>query len=107
MSSSKPSMKRTGTDSVYTLVATRHFLRSAKKFLGKHPELLSRFKKIIDELTEDPFQPRLNLHSLGGTLEGLFAVSLTHSYRITLTLKVTEKEIILLDIGSHDDVYRR
>jgi mRNA-degrading endonuclease RelE of RelBE toxin-antitoxin system len=33
-------------------------------------------------------------------------VSLTHSYRITLTVMVTEHEIILLDIGSHDEVYR-
>jgi hypothetical protein len=41
-----------------------------------------------------------------GKLAGCYAVSLTHSYRITLTLLITEKEIILLDIGSHDDVYR-
>jgi hypothetical protein len=34
------------------------------------------------------------------------AVSLTHSYRITLTIMVTDKEIILLDIGSHDEVHR-
>lgn len=31
---------------------------------------------------------------------------LTYSYRITLTLLITEKEISLLDIGSHDEVYR-
>ena len=34
------------------------------------------------------------------------AVSLTYVYRITLTLRITKKEIILLDIGSHDEVYR-
>ena len=39
-------------------------------------------------------------------LEGLHAVSVTHAYRITLTLRVTKKEIVLLDIGSHDEVYR-
>jgi mRNA-degrading endonuclease RelE of RelBE toxin-antitoxin system len=39
-------------------------------------------------------------------LEGLHAVSVTHAYRITLTLRVTTKEIVLLDIGSHDEVYR-
>lgn len=32
------------------------------------------------------------------------AVSLTYSYRLTLLVKVTEREIVLLDIGSHDDV---
>lgn len=62
---------------------------------------------LIDGLRDDPFQPHLKLHVLGGKLEGIFAVSITHSYRLTLTLKITEKEIILLDIGSHNDVYRK
>ena len=82
-------------------------MRSAKKFLRKHPDLRGRFTILIDGLRDDPFQPHLKLHSLGGKLEGIFAVSITHSYQLTLTLKITEKEIILLDIGSHDDVYRK
>jgi len=82
-------------------------MRSAKKFLRKHPDLRERFAMLINGLRDDPFQPHLKLHSLGGKLEGIFAVSITHSYRLTLTLKITEKEIILLDIGSHDDVYRK
>ena len=48
----------------------------------------------------------LRLHPLSGELEGLHAVSLTYVYRITLTLRITKKEIVLLDIGSHDEVYR-
>ena len=92
---------------MYELVTTRHFMRSAKKFLRKHPDLRGRFAMLIDGLRDDPFQPHLKLHSLGGKLEGIFAVSITHSYRLTLTLKITEKEIILLDIGSHDNVYRK
>lgn len=82
-------------------------MRSAKKFLGKHPDLRGRLANLIDDLRDDPFQPHLNLHALGGKLEGVFAVSITHSYRLTLSLKITEKEIIFLDIGSHDNVYRK
>ncbi len=82
-------------------------MRNARKFLHKHPDLRDRFAKVIDDLKDDPFQPRLELHPLGGKLEGIFAVSISHSYRLTLSLKITEKEIILLDIGSHDEVYRK
>lgn len=32
-------------------------------------------------------------------------VMVTYNYRITFTLQVTEKEITLLDVGSHDEVY--
>ncbi len=82
-------------------------MRSARKFLRKHPNLRVRLKKIIDDLKDDPFQPHLELHALGGKLEGVFAASISHSYRLTLSLKITEKEIILLDIGSHNEVYRK
>jgi mRNA-degrading endonuclease RelE of RelBE toxin-antitoxin system len=34
----------------------------------------------------------------------LQAVSISDSYRITLTVMITKKEIILLDIGTHDEV---
>lgn len=58
------------------------------------------------DLERDPFQPHLRYHHLSGKLKGLEAISITHGYRITLTVLITEKEIILLDIGSHDEVYR-
>lgn len=39
-------------------------------------------------------------------MEELQAISLTYDYRIVLTVEVTAQEVILLDIGSHDEVYR-
>ncbi len=91
---------------MYVIVTPQQFLRLARKFFKQHPDLKSRFTKVLDELQNDPFQPSLELHGLSGKLTGCYAISLTYSYRITLTLMVTEREIILLDIGSHDDVYR-
>lgn len=91
---------------MYAIVTPLQFLRQARKFFKKHPDLRSRFAKTLDDLQKDPFQPSLQLHPLSGRLTGCYAVSLTYSYRITLTLMVSEGEIILLDIGSHDEVYR-
>ena len=89
----------------WTLGATDSFDSSARKFLAKHPDLRPRFAETLEKLRADPFEPSLRLHPLGGKLQGLQAVSLTYSYRITLTLQVTEHEILLIDIGSHDEVY--
>ena len=83
---------------MYTFEASNYFLRRAKKFLKKHPDLKKLFVETVDDLRKDPFQPHLELHGLGGKLKDCYAVSLTHSYRITLPLMVTGKEIILLDI---------
>jgi len=65
-----------------------------------------RFAKLLADLQRDPFQPHLELHPLIGKLADCHAVRLTYSYRITLTLFITEQEIVLLDISSHDELYR-
>ena len=91
---------------MYVIVTPQQFLRQARKFFKQHPDLQPRFAEVLDDMQNDPFRPNLKLHALSGKLDGCYAVSLTFSYRITLTLMVTGKEIILLDIGSHDDVYR-
>lgn len=91
---------------MYTLVWTAGFTRSAERFVRRHPELRAKFAAVLRDLERDPFQPHLKYHSLGGKLKGIQAISLTYSYRITLTLMVAEHEIILLDIGTHDDLYR-
>jgi mRNA-degrading endonuclease YafQ of YafQ-DinJ toxin-antitoxin module len=89
----------------WTLATTAFFDRRVRKFLAKHPDLRTRFIETMEQLSADPFQPSLRLHPLTGKLQGMQAVSLTYSYRITLTLQITEHEIRLLDIGSHDEVY--
>lgn len=91
---------------MYTLVWTAGFTRAAKKFTEQHHNLNAKLAKVLRDLEVDPFQPHLKFHHLTGKLKGIQAVSLTHSYRITLTVMVTENEIILFDIGSHDEVYR-
>ncbi|MDD2916192.1 MAG: type II toxin-antitoxin system mRNA interferase toxin, RelE/StbE family [Gallionella sp.] len=91
---------------MYAIVTPLQFLRQSRKFFKKYSDSRSRFAEVLDDLQNDPFQPHLELHALSGKLAGCYAVSLTYSYRITLTLLVSEKEIILLDIGSHDEVYR-
>lgn len=89
----------------FRLATTHFFDRRARKFLSRHPDLKPRFKETLQALSADPFQPGLRLHALSGKLEGLQAVSLTYSYRIVLTLQITDEEILLIDIGSHDEVY--
>ncbi len=91
---------------MFTVATPEPFLRQARKFFKKHPDLRPRFAAVFEALKLDPFQPSLGLHPFTGKLAGCHAVRLTYSYRITLTVMVTEQEIILLEIGSHDEVYR-
>ena len=90
----------------YTLVLTRNFERRLDRFRSSHPELRGRLARVFRDLESNPFQAHLRLHPLHGELEGLHAVSVTYRYRLTLTLRVEQRRVVLLDIGTHDDVYR-
>ena len=90
----------------YGLVWTDTFIRTARKFLLKHPGLKGSLENVLKQLEVDPFVPRLHLHRLKGKHSDKHSIRLTYSDRIVLHLKLSEHEIVLLDIGSHDDVYR-
>ncbi|MBT7065899.1 MAG: plasmid stabilization protein [Verrucomicrobia bacterium] len=89
-----------------TLVWTNTFSRTARKFLRKHPDLRPEFDRVLKQLEKDPSHPKLRLHPLKGRLAGKHAVSLTYSHRIVLVLILDRDEILLLDVGTHDQAYR-
>jgi len=89
----------------YTLIFTDSYKKRAKRFAKKHPELAGQYRKVLYLLKENPQHPSLRLHLLKGQLQDVHSVSINMSYRITLELLIIEKEIILINIGSHDDVY--
>ena len=91
---------------VYTLVFTPEYDKRAKRFLKRHPELSSHYLKTLQLLAANPHHPSLRLHSLSGRLDGLHSVSINLSYRITLEMLITEQEIIPINVGDHDAVYR-
>jgi mRNA-degrading endonuclease YafQ of YafQ-DinJ toxin-antitoxin module len=90
---------------MFEIIRNDRFIKTAKKFLKKHPDLKEKFKLAIQKLEKNPFEPSLKLHKLQGNLEEFYAVRLTYEYRIILILIIVNEQIILIDIGTHDDVY--
>lgn len=90
---------------MFEIVRDDKFIKTAKKFLKKHPDLANKFKHTVQKLENDPFEPSLKLHKLQGNLEKFHAVRLTYEYRIVLILIIVDEQIILVDIGTHDNVY--
>jgi len=82
------------------------FIKKSKKFFKKHPDLIDKFKSIILQLENDCKSPSLKLHKLQGKLKEFHAVSLTYKYRVVILFKIEDKKIILVDIGTHDEVYQ-
>ncbi|MBN2816160.1 MAG: plasmid stabilization protein [Campylobacterales bacterium] len=89
----------------YKLIFTQQYEKRLRKFIKKHPDVLLQYEKTIKLLEINPHHPSLRLHKLSGKLSELHSVSINISYRITIELIITEKEIIPVEIGSHDEVY--
>jgi toxin HigB-1 len=89
----------------YTVNLTEEFQQKALKFFKRHPDAFERYKKTMVLLSENPFHPSLRLHKLQGKKSDYHSVSITMSYRMIIEFMITEKEIIPMNIGTHDEVY--
>lgn len=90
----------------YRLIYPESYIRRAGKLIKRHPDLIGQYRKTLELLEINPHHPSLRLHPLKGKLAGLHSVSINISYRISLELVISEQEIILINIGTHDEVYR-
>ena len=90
----------------YRIIYTPSYNKRAARFLKKHPDLYSQYEKTLKLLEIQPHHPSLRMHKLKGSLSDLHSVSINLSYRITLEVIIHDEQLILVDVGSHDEVYR-
>lgn len=89
----------------YRIIYPESYIRRARKFIKRHPELIGQYRKTLELLEINPSHPSLRLHPLKGKLAGLHSISINIGYRISLEMVISEQEIILVNIGTHDEVY--
>jgi len=90
---------------VAEIIYTDSYIKRARKFFKKHPELISQYEKTLKLLELNPNHPSLRLHKLHGKLSELYSVSINISYRISIDFLIEDDKIIPIDIGSHDQIY--
>lgn len=91
------------------LIQTPKFRRSFKKFVRHNVGLQRQVERTLLQMMEDVFAPTLMSHRLKGEYEGLRACSCGYGCRIIFSIErnpeTNEEEIVLLNVGSHDEVY--
>jgi addiction module RelE/StbE family toxin len=91
------------------LVLTEKFKRAYRKFVRRDRKLQGRIEEVLRQMQTNVFAPHLAAHKLGGKLYGLWACSCGYDCRLIFSIEIdqkTEREVIvLLDIGTHDEVY--
>jgi len=74
------------------------FARQYKKLPPRVKEHAEKKEKLF---RRDPFDPRLKTHKLTGSLEGFYAFSVDHSYRIIFDF-TNPHAVRFYEIGDHD-----
>jgi addiction module RelE/StbE family toxin len=94
---------------VKTLVWSSAFVRAFKRAVRRQPNLQARVERTLKQLAEDPFHPSLHSHKLKGELAGAWACTVDYDNRILFEFvrnpESGEEEILLLTMGTHDEVY--
>lgn len=92
-----------------TLIWGKSFVRSWKRAAKKYPSLNQEIENTLKLLQENPFASPLATHKLKGKLAGSWACSVGYDLRIVFDFVRSsdqqEDDILLLEIGSHDEVY--
>ncbi len=83
------------------------FLRASKRLLKRNLKLAEKVSRTLSLLKTDINSPTLKTHKLQGKYEGLWACSVEYDMRIVFEIVQVEGEdaLLLLKIGTHDDVY--
>jgi mRNA interferase YafQ len=90
------------------IVLTPKFKRAFQKLIKRNPQLEIKLIQVLQMMKEDVFTPQLSTHSLLGKLSGLKACSCGYDCRILFSIEVSKdrlETILLLDIGTHNEVY--
>lgn len=91
------------------LVLTPKFKRVFQKFVNRNPKLQKRIEETLEQMEKDVFAAHLATHKLAGDLSGLYACVCGYDCRIVFALdknsEMHNEVIVLLDIGTHDEVY--
>jgi len=80
------------------------FKRIYKKKVKNNDKLRKKFCNSIELFSKSHFSPPLRTHKLTGKLEGLWAFSVDYDCRVIFKF-LSQEEILLVDIGGHDEVY--
>lgn len=87
------------------LVWDASFKRSYQKRVSRDTRLKKKFRSTLKIFASNPFDSKLKTHKLTGKLSGLWAVSVDYDCRIVFKFYKETNEVLLIDIGSHDEVY--
>ena len=87
-----------------SIVFDKVFVKNYKKRILPKKKLHKQYEKMVSLFMHDPFHPQLKNHKLRGKMKEYRAFFVDDDCRVIYS--ETRAQILFLDIGKHEDVYR-
>ncbi|MCK9212762.1 MAG: type II toxin-antitoxin system mRNA interferase toxin, RelE/StbE family [Ignavibacteriaceae bacterium] len=85
------------------------YKKAFKKIVRTNPDARQKIVTVMEKLSIDPFSVELKTHKLKGILENSWVCAAGYDLRIIFNFvknsETSETEILLIDIGTHEQVY--
>ena len=88
----------------YKIFYSENFRKTYKKLVRRNPDVSFEILESLILFHQDPFSIQLKTHKLKGSLASFYAFSVLSDLRIVFRFDDLG-DIIVVDIGSHDEVY--
>lgn len=76
-----------------------------EKLRLRENKLFKKIDKALVVFRENPRHSSLRLHKLGGAMNNRWSLSVTMNFRLIFVW--TRNEVYFVDMGTHDEVYRK
>lgn len=80
-------------------------LNELEKLRLRENKLFKKIDKALFVFRQNPRRASLRLHKLGGAMKNRWSLSVTMNFRLIFIW--TEDEAYFVDMGTHDEVYRK
>jgi len=89
------------------VIASPAFKRCLKAWIKSDPQTKQPIADAMELLSLDAFCPALHSHKLHGKMKGAWSCSVGYDLRIIFEIQKLDgiEVIVLVDLGTHDDVY--
>jgi addiction module RelE/StbE family toxin len=82
----------------------RSFKKTLQKRFGSNPKIITRFHQRLGQFIDNSNDFQLRNHRLAGKMNQYWSFSVTGDIRVIYE-KMSDDEIFIFDIGSHNQVY--
>jgi len=89
------------------IIFSNNFVRRLSSLKKRNKKLIDRFQNKLEIFKDNPRHNSLRLHKLEGNFGNYWSMSIDRKIRVVFRFDEINNVCYFVDIGNHDEVYRK